>query len=141
MNIMRYTPRALSDFDSLFGEAFSGLSPFSRFASFADRSLAGKRGIAADLFEDENHFYVRLEMPGVKRNEVKVELDGDVLEVSFDKVVGKDGNEESRTSYHRKMTVPDGCEAGKITASLTDGILTVTMPKVEERRPRSIEVN
>lgn len=140
MNIMRYSPRSLGGFDSIFSEALSGLSPFSRFASFGDRSLADTRGIAADLFEDEERYYVRLEMPGVKRNEIKVELDGDMLSVSFDKVVSDDGKQESSTSYHRKMTVPDGCEPGKITAALQDGILTVTMPKAEERKPKTIEV-
>ncbi len=141
MNIMRYSPRSLSGFDSLFSDALSGLSPLSRFASFSDQPLNGPRGIAADLYEDDGHFYVRLEMPGAKRNEIKVELDGDLLSISFDKVVGGEGDGESRTSYLRKMSVPVGCAAAKITAALKDGLLTVTMPKAEERKPKTIEVS
>ena len=140
MKIMRYTPRTLGGFDSLFGDVLSGLSPFSRLAAFSDPLHENSRGIAADLFEDDHNYFVRLEMPGVKRDEVKVELDGDMLAVSFDKVATEEGKGESKSSFHRKMSVPDGCDAGEITASLSDGILTVTMPKAEEQKPKTIEV-
>ena len=141
MNLVRYTPSSLRDFDSLFGDAFAGLSPFSRIASFLENSSNGNRGIAADLYEDEGAYYVRLEMPGVKKNEVNVELDGNRLAVSFDRVVKEDGSGESSTSYHRKLTVPKGADGGRIAATLSDGILTVTMPKAEETKPRTIKVD
>ena len=141
MNIARYSPNSLKGFDALFGDTFAGLSPFSRIASFFDKSLSENRGIAADLYEDENSYYVRLEMPGVNKEEVNVQLNGDTLSVSFDRVVKDNGKGESRTSYHRMLTAPKGADGGKISAALNDGILTVTMPKAEEVKPRTIKVD
>ena len=140
MNLVRYTPSSLRGFDSLFSDAFAGLSPFSRIASFLENSSHGNRGIAADLYEDEGAYYVRLEIPGVKKSEVNVELDGDKLTVAFDRVA-KESKDESSTSYQRKLTVPKGADGGKIAATLADGILTVTMPKAEETKPRTIKID
>ena len=113
----------LGDWDSVFEDMFSGVAR-----------------LGADLFEDNEAYYVRMELPGVKKKDVNVELENAVLTVSGERhVKGADG-EESTETFSRSVSIPDGVVAEKITAKLEDGILTITLPKQESSKPRTIKV-
>ena len=104
--------------------------------------FAPGRRLAADLYEDEDAYHARFELPGVKKKQLKVELENAVLTVSFEhRTGGGEGGEESVQSYSRSLSVPDGVVAEKVNATLKDGILTVTMPKAEARKPRKIDIH
>lgn len=77
------------------------------------------RRLAADLHEDEDAYHARFEH----------------------RTGGGEGGEESVQSYSRSLSVPDGVVAEKVNATLKDGILTVTMPKAEARKPRKIDIH
>lgn len=143
MKLIRYEyPQspAASAFNRLFD---LGGSSFDRFGSLFDDFFASAPGLsqpAADLYEDEHHYYARFELPGLKKDEVDVELENAVLTVSSVKNETS-GSSEARASFQRSISVPDGVDLAKVSAALEDGLLTVTLPKAEARKPRQITIS
>jgi HSP20 family protein len=142
MKLIRYeypqTPAA-SAFDRLFN---SGAGSIERFGSLLDDFFgqsAAVRQPAVDLYEDDHNYYARLELPGVRKDAIDIELENAVLTVSSSPE--KEG-EETRASvdFQRSISVPDGVDASKVSAKLDDGVLTITLPKQEARKPRQITV-
>ena len=143
MKLTRYDyPKLLGGFDDWFADPFSRSGNLSRLLEgFFDRpELSGDSRLATDIYEDAENYYARFEIPGVKKEELNVEVDGGVLTVGFNRKVEEDTRGET-TSFRRAIRLPEGVDAGKITAKLVDGILTVTVAKAEERKPRTIEVD
>jgi HSP20 family protein len=130
----------VTDFDDWFRNPFAALPTFGRFFEMPDfYSGATSMRLAADIHEDKDHYYARFEVPGVKKEDVKVELNNSILTVSADR---KEKTAEGESSYtlSRSVSVPEGVNGEAIFAKLEDGVLTVTLPKAEHRKPRSIEV-
>jgi HSP20 family protein len=109
-------------------------------AALSDRVARVPDRIAVDLFEDANATYVRAELPGLTRADIGVELVDGVLQLSA-KRTQKEGERDVKHEYARAITVPDGAvQADKISATYEHGVLTVTLPKREEAKPRKITV-
>lgn len=143
MKLIRYEyPQspAASAFNRLFD---LGGSSLDRFGSMFDDFFTNPAGFnqpAADLYEDEHSYYARFELPGLKKDEVDLELENAVLTISSaENKKTEDG--EVRASFQRSISVPDGVALDKVSANLEDGVLTVTMPKAEARKPRQITVS
>jgi HSP20 family protein len=142
MKLIRYEypqASAASAFNRLFD---LGGSSMDRFGSLFDDYYAGATEFsqpAADLYEDEHNYYARFELPGLKKDEVDLELENSVLTISSGKV-DQASDSESRMSFQRSISVPDGVKLDSVSAALVDGLLTVTMPKAEERKPLQISV-
>ncbi len=137
MKLIRYDYPTLSRFDAinqLFDQFFGELQR-SPWGGFENRVFTP----AVDLYEDDNAFYARFEIPGVKKADLRVELENNVLTVSAQTSEKKDKTEQS-FSFSRSISVPDGIDADKVKARHEDGILTVTLPKAEARKPKAIEV-
>jgi Molecular chaperone (small heat shock protein) len=93
-----------------------------------------------DIYEDKDKTYVRAELPGVERDAIQVEyLDG-YLTLSAQRRSKEAGREES-VSFSRSVGVPDNVQVDRVTASYENGVLTVTLPKKEEAKPRKINVS
>ncbi len=145
MKLIRTYPASslsqVSDFDDWFRNPFASFpARHSRLANW-DKLFgeSGPASLAADIHEDRDHYYARLEIPGVRKEDVKIELNNNLLTVSAEKKE-KRGDEESSLSLTRSISVPDTVKADAISAKLEDGILTVTLPKTEERKPKTITV-
>ncbi|MEW6160523.1 MAG: Hsp20/alpha crystallin family protein [Verrucomicrobiota bacterium] len=101
---------------------------------------------AIDLYEDKDHLIVRAELPGMKKEEIEVSLHNGNITVSGErKIEQKEEGESSRSErffgrFQRSLTLPKPVEASKVKAVYKDGILTVTLPKTEEAKPKQIEV-
>lgn len=104
-------------------------------------SFLPKNGLAADLFEDDHAYHVRMELPGVKKKDVRVELENAVLTVSCQHSSGQSDDAERREAYHRSVSLPDGIVAEDVSAKMEDGILQITMPKAESTKPRKIDIS
>lgn len=141
MKIIRHNPNALADFDSWFRQPFVGFPSVSQFfgntPEFA--SGAGVGRLAADIHEDKDNYFAQFEVPGVKKEDLKVELNNQILTISAEKKQTSSDGEQSY-SLSRSISVPDGVQSDAISAKLEDGILTVALPKSEHRRPKSIEI-
>lgn len=100
-----------------------------------------------DVYEDQDAFLIKIELPEINRDEVKVNLNDNVLSISGERRVE---NEEKRENYHRversygqfyrSFTLPPNVDAASINAQFKDGVLRLTLPKKEEAKPKQIEV-
>ena len=99
-----------------------------------------------DMYEKDDEFIVKTELPGVSEKDIEVTFEDDVLTVKAEK---KDEAEEDATKrtherfygqYYRSMFIPFHIESGKILASFKDGVLEVRLPKAEEAKPKRIDV-
>ena len=124
------------EFDQLFNNTLGDLFTF---APDLAQNRAG--GFAVDLYEDKDNTYVRAELPGVDRKDISVEMVDDFLTLSGSrKAFGADGKETESVEFSRSITVPEAVQADKIAAAYENGVLTVTLPKREEAKPRKITV-
>ena len=120
-------------------------------------ALAGERApapaAAAGVFppinvtQDDGHFYVRAEIPGVQVGDLEISALRNRLSISGKREIPR---EQDRASYHRKeraegmfnrtLTLPTPVDAERVEAQYADGILSLTLPKAEEAKPRQIVV-
>jgi HSP20 family protein len=121
-------------------------SPFEQFAS--SQMLGADIGPALDLYEDKDNLTVSAELPGMKREEIEVSLHDGALTISGERKSEK--NSEKGQAYRserffgrfqRTVALPSSVAADKVKATYKDGILTVTLPKTEEAKPKQIDVN
>lgn len=101
---------------------------------------------AVDIYETENEFVVKADMPGVKKENLEISIEQNHLEINGRVENGetKDGNakysEYNLYDYHRVFTVGDSIKRDAIVANLENGVLTLTLPKSEEVKPKKIEI-
>ena len=86
---------------------------------------------AVEATEDEQGVRIVAEIPGYKPENVKISIENRVLTMS---------GEKANASFKRSFTVPSTIDAEKIEASVEHGVLTVTLPKAEQAKPREIVV-
>lgn len=103
---------------------------------------------ALDVHEDKEKFTVNLELPGLKREEISVQLEDGALVISGERkgeTVSEDTEVHRRERYYGKfsrlLTLPMAVAADKVKAAYKDGILTITLPKAEEAKPKQIDVS
>lgn len=100
-----------------------------------------------DISETDNHFIVTAELPGIKREEVKICIDDGVLNLRGER---KEEKEEKGRRFHRterfygafsrSFTLPKNVDESHIEATFKDGVLTLQLPKKAADKPKSIEV-
>jgi HSP20 family molecular chaperone IbpA len=99
-----------------------------------------------DIYETDEALTVVMEMPGVEKKSLDVQLENDTLRVEGRIDVSKyDGlgplySEYNVGHFARSFSVSSGVDGKRISAVLDDGVLTLTLPKVEEARPRRIPI-
>ena len=95
----------------------------------------------ADLYEDKDNFFFRAELPGLKKDDIHVELGEGVLTVSGTrKSFAGDGQAERTAEFSRSVSLPARVQESAINARYEDGVLTVTLPKAEEVKPKRVAV-
>ena len=140
MKLIRYELPQIGRFNDIDRWFDQALGNFNFGPSLYDqRRRFNRLTPAADLYEDDNNFYARIELPGVKKKEIDVKLENAVLTVSGNRK-SKENEGEQSLSFNRSLSIPDGIQGDKIKATYEDGILTVTLPKVELSKPKLIEV-
>jgi len=92
-----------------------------------------------DVYEDKDNTYVRAELPGVNRSDISIEMADGYLTITAEKKT-KDGEREESFSLNRSVAVSDTVQTEKVAAIYENGVLTVTLPKKEEAKPRKINV-
>lgn len=113
----------------------------SALGDLADPASATR--FPVDLFEDKDNTYVRAELPGISRSDINVEMVEDYLTISGTrKTPGEkeNGQNEQSFSFSRSVTIPEHVQADKVSASYENGVLTVTLPKREEAKPKKVTV-
>ena len=125
-----------------FGEGFD---PFKKLAE-ENWSLA-TWSPTCDIYETDNEIVVKAELPEVKKEDVNVSIENNILTIRGERNLSE---ETKRENYHRlersygefsrSFTLPSFVDGGKVNAEFKDGMLRVTMPKREEAKPKQIEV-
>ena len=149
MRLVRYTypnsTRTLGPVFSSYRNPWSGLE--SEIDRMFESALGDFMGAAAsperfpvDLYEDKDNTYVRAELPGVNRSDINVEMVDDYLTITAARKE-KEGENEESFSFSRSVSVPNAVQADKVSAAYENGVLTVTLPKREEAKPRKISVS
>ena len=100
----------------------------------------------ADIYETPNELKVVLEMPGIEKDNVEINLDDGVLHVEgrldLSKYAGLQPlyTEYNVGHYARSFQLSSRIDQSKIAAEMKDGVLSLTLPKLEEARPRTIQI-
>jgi HSP20 family protein len=101
---------------------------------------------ALDVQEDKDNYSVRVELPGLKRENMEVSLHDGALIISGERKVEtvSEGTEVHRQEryygkFQRVLTLAAAVTADKVAAQYKDGVLTVTLPKAEEAKPKQID--
>jgi HSP20 family protein len=124
-------------------------SPFRRSAL-----TAGEENITVpewaplvDIAEDEKEYLIKVELPEVNKDDVKVTVEGGTLTISGERKAEKEqkGRKFHRVErfygrFERSFTIPDDAEADDVKAEFKDGVLRVHLAKSEKARPKQIEV-
>lgn len=112
-----------------------------------EKTVAGKYYVPlTDITETEKSLVVTMDMPGVKKENINVKLEDNILEVDGQIDFSPYNNlnpvytEYNVGHYTRRFTVSNTIDTGNIDASLSDGVLTLTLPKAPEAQPRQIKV-
>ena len=124
------------------------------FEDFLTRGRGREEGIeagawapAVDIYETDNDVVVKAELPGVKKDEIGVEVKAGVLtlrgERKFEKEVKEENYHRVERSYGtfvRSFTLPASVEEDKVSARLANGILEIHLPKKAEAKPKQIKI-
>jgi HSP20 family molecular chaperone IbpA len=138
MNLIKWKPNSLTgwDFDSVFDNIFGG-----------DNFGFGRNYPAVDVREEKDKYVMEAELPGLTENDIDVNLDDNMLTISSrkseEKKEEKDGyllRERRAYSFKRSFIVPKDVDRNKIDANFKDGLLTLTLEKAPEAKPKKIEV-
>jgi len=120
------------------GDDFFRISPSKLF--MGENQTIGK----ANIIDNEKEYALELSVPGFKKEDININIDGDILTISSD---FEDSKEESNDKYYRKefikssfsrsFYVPEDVSFSKIDAKMEDGILNVSFPKKEKKKKDS----
>ncbi len=128
-------------------------SPFYRFSGLGeeldrlfDYTLSAPR-VPVDLYEDKETLVVKVELPGFKKDDIALSLKEETLTIS-----GARKEQQNEATFLRRetiapgefvrnVTLPFAVDADKIKAAYTDGVLTITLPKAEEAKPKHIPID
>ncbi len=127
---------AQREFDSMLSRWFGGGNTGNLAAPFA-----------VDVREDADRLWVDAELPGFTKDEVGITLENKTLTITAEKKENGTGKgdyllqERRYARFQRSFTLPPTVDSSKVDAKLTDGVLTVTLNKREEVKPRKISVS
>ncbi|WP_413586853.1 Hsp20/alpha crystallin family protein [Bdellovibrio sp. HCB274] len=123
-------------------------SQFEEFFNDVDRGFKPARATmdfspSVDIEENENAYIVTTDLPGFKKEDIKIEMADNVLTISGERLKeagDKKYSERSYGKFQRTFSLPVHVAGDKIEASYKDGVLAVTLPKAEGTKSRSIKV-
>lgn len=130
--------------------------PFNEMQRLTDQLFRGWTGAggemqnfapAVDIYEDDGMITVQAQLPGVKAEDVHIDVENNVLTISGERKLEREDKREgyhriesSYGSFTRSFVLPESADAEKVDASLSDGVLNVRIPKRPEAAPKRIEV-
>lgn len=145
MQIIRREPTpdlaSWSPFQSIFEDFFRGPSLWE------DGLTSAIRPAAADIYETTGEVVVKMAVPGIKPEDINIQVSGDTLNISGET---KDEEEDKGKNYYQRqlrygrfaqsLVLPTAVQSEKAEATFRNGMLTLTLPKSEEAKPKQIKV-
>ena len=143
MELVRFEPFAVGNYRSLFNDLFDG-----DLGRSLVRPSESHWHPAVDLLESKDAYLIRAELPGMQRDEIKVEVkDGNLVLSGATKSEKPAEGVEYRhveriaAKFSRSFALPETARPDAIEASYKDGILEIRVPKAEEAKPRQIAIS
>ena len=128
--------------DRLFEESF--VQPRARVRVLAPR---GTGALAVDMYETDDSVVVKSAIPGIAAQDLDISITGDTLTIKGETKAEKEIKEENYIcrerrygAFSRSLAIPVQIEADEAEAAFENGILTLTLPKAEEIKPKTIQV-
>ena len=147
MNLVRWSPwREMTTMQNRLNRMVN--EPFLRTHRFDDEAGFGLWNPVVDLYEKDDNFVIKAELPGVGKNDIGIDLKDGVLTLSGERSDDSEVNDENyyrreRTygKFQRAFTLPADVDSDKIKAEFKDGVLVVEVPKPEKSKPKSITIH
>ncbi|AGL17660.1 Hsp20/alpha crystallin family protein [Actinoplanes sp. N902-109] len=127
--------------------------PFREFDRLAGQMFGGAPGAGAttmampmDLYRSGDHFVLHCDLAGIDPGSVQVDVDGHVLSIRAERSPRTDSDvqwlrrERATGTFERRLTLGDGLDLERISATWQDGVLTLTIPVAEAAKPRRIPI-
>lgn len=110
--------------------------------------LVNTNNISADLWEEKDNVMVKMALPGIKKEDIKINIMADNITISGNSKHEEESKEEDKKYYFRSMessyeqsfNLPTKINPDKAEAEFKDGVLTIKMPKADEVKPKAIEI-
>jgi HSP20 family protein len=151
MTLVKFNPmRDLVDFEREFSKMFNSFE--NRFGISRSKEEDNEYENAVwmpltDIYEDKDKYTLKLDLPGIKKDDVKISFVDGKLSISGERSQEsehKDSKchriERSFGRYYRSFNLPEHVQSDKINAEFKDGQLTISVPKAEEAKPKEIEI-
>ena len=146
MNLVRWDPlRELEEMSERLNRMFA--RPMSTRQNGKEALIVADWTPQVDISEADHEYVITAELPGLKKEDVKITLEDGVLTLQGER---KQEKEEKGTRYHRveraygsfvrSFTMPDVIDDAKVATEFKDGILSIRLPKSEKAKPKVIEV-
>jgi HSP20 family protein len=114
---------------------------------FGSRTSGAGAFPLVNVFNDGEDFVLVAELPGVKKEDLDIQVRGDTLRIQGTKTIAHDDGasvhrrERAAGQFDRTLTLPAEIDAAKVSADYRDGVLTLRLPRAESAKPRTVAIN
>jgi HSP20 family protein len=151
MTLVKFNPmRDLVDFERELNRMFNSFENRFGISKSKEDDNAYENAVwmpLTDIYEDKDKYSMKLDLPGIKKEDVKISFVDGKLSISgerFQESEHKESKchriERSFGRYYRSFNLPEHVQSEKINAEFKDGQLTISVPKAEEAKPKEIEI-
>jgi HSP20 family protein len=137
----RDLPSLQDRMNRMFRESFGPMNP-------EDALTSSKFAPAVDVYEDEHHIALNIEVPGINETDINISIDNNTLTVRGERKFGENQKEENfhrvermYGNFTRSFTLPNTVDQDQVSARCEHGVLEVRLGKKAEAKPRLIHVN
>lgn len=151
MTLVKFNPmRDLVDFEKEFNKMFNAFENRFGISKSKEEDSEYENAVwmpLTDIYEDKEKYTLKLDLPGIKKEDVKISFIDGKLSISGERTQENEHNdskchriERSFGRYYRSFNLPEHVQSEKINAEFKDGQLTISIPKAEEAKPKEIEI-
>ena len=147
MNLVRWNPLGeTTTMQNRINRMFN--APYWPAGRMDDKTGMGMWNPAVDLYEKDDHFVIKAELPGVDKKDIAIDLKDRVLTLSGERSYENEVKEEnyyrrerSYGTFQRAFTLPADVDSDKIKAEFKDGLLQIEVPKPEQQKPKQVTIH
>ena len=147
MNLVRWNP--LGEMTAMQNRINRMLNaPYWPAGRMDDDTGMGRWNPAVDLYEKDDHFVIKAELPGVDKKDIAIDLKDRVLTLSGERSYENEVKEEnyyrrerSYGKFQRAFTLPADVDSDKINAEFKEGLLQIEVPKPEQQKPKQVTIH
>jgi len=147
MNLVRWNP--LGEMTTMQNRINRMLNaPYWPAGRMSDKTGMDMWNPAVDLYEKDDYFVIKAELPGVDKKDISIDLKDRVLTLSGERLYENEAKEEnyyrrerSYGKFQRAFTLPADVDSDRINAKFKDGLLRIEVPKPEQQKPKQVTIH